>query len=338
MHHPRPTRRRLTGGLIATGFAAPFGRPRAATLVPASLRMDWALSGYQLPFYWARAKGYYEAEGIDLTIKDGAGSAKAVQLVSAKEDTFGLADALVTVNSVAKGMAVKSVLVVVQEGGSAIVSWAAKPMRSPQEMVGRSIAAAADQKPLIDLLLAVNKVPVDQVAVRVVSMQARNTVFYQHQVDGIVSVVIGSPMDMIVAAKEGKADPVYLMPFSDFGIRSMATGAVVHDDTILQKPDLVRGFTRASLRATAEIANEALADEATDIAMKLSQAPGNRRESVKLQWLATLPRLQTQYSRGKPLGWTASEDWAACVDLLVKTDQIAKPIAPDSVYTNAFIG
>ncbi len=329
------TRRSLTA---LAGAAALAGPVRAAALTPATLRMDWALSGYQLPFYWAKKKGYYEAEGIDLEIKDGAGSAKATQLVSSKEDTFGLADAMVTVNSIAKGMRLKSILMVVQEGGSAIVSWDEKPMRSPQEMVGRSIAAAADQKPLIDLLLAVNKIPADRVTVRVVSMQARNTVFYQHQVDGIVSVVIGSPMDMIVAAKEGKGAPVYLMPFSDFGIRSMATGAIAHDDTIAGKPELVRGFTRASLKAMAEINNEQTADAATDIAMELSKAPTNRRESVKLQWLATLPRLRTQYSKDKPLGWTAAEDWDACVDLLVKTEQLPAAVPASSLYTNAFIG
>ena len=331
---PNLTRRSFAALAGASVLSVPA---RGATLTPATLRMDWALSGYQLPFYWAKKKGYYEAEGIDLEIKDGAGSAKATQLVSSKEDTFGLADAMVTVNSIAKGMHLKSILMVVQEGGSAIVSWDEKPMKSPQDLIGRSIAAAADQKPLIDLLLAVNKVPADKVTVRVVSMQARNTVFYQHQVDGIISVVIGSPMDMIVAAKEGKGAPVYLMPFSDFGIRSMATGAIAHDDTIAGKPELVRGFTRASLKAMAELNNEQTADAATDVAMELSKAPANRRESVKLQWLATLPRLQTKYSKDKPLGWTATEDWDACIDLLVKTEQLPSAVPASSVYTNSFI-
>jgi NitT/TauT family transport system substrate-binding protein len=327
--------RRAFAGLA--GAAALPGVLRAAPLTPATLRMDWALSGYQLPFYWAKKKGYYEAEGIDLTIKDGAGAAKAAQLVESKEDTFGLVDATVTVNSVTKGMHIKSILMVVQEGGSAIVSWAAKPMKSPHDMIGRSLATTADQKPLIELLLAINKVPLDQVTQRIVSMQARNTVFLQHQVDGFVSVVIGSPMDMIVAAKEGKGEPIYLMPFSDFGIRTMATGAVVHDDTIAAKPELVRGFTHASCKAMNEIDNEAKADEATDVAMALSGAPATRRESVKLQWLATLPRLRTQYSKDKPLGWTSVEDWNACIDLLVKTDQIAAAVPADTIYTNAFI-
>lgn len=310
---------------------------RAAPPTPATLRMDWALSGYQLPFYWAKKKGYYADAGIDLEIKDGAGSSKSVQLVSAKEDTFGLADAMVSALSIAKGMKVKSVYVVVQNGGAAIVSWQASPIRTPQELVGRSVAGIADQKSLLDLLLSVNHVPSDKVTMRIVSLPARNTVFYQHQVDGIVSTVIGSPMDMVVAAKEGRGDPVYLMPFSDFGISAMTTGVVAHEDTIASQPDLVRRFVAASARGLADITDEKTADEATDVAMELSKAPANRRESVKLQWLATLPRLQTANSRSKPLGWTAEADWQNCVDLLVKTEQIAQPVPLKLLYTNEFV-
>jgi NitT/TauT family transport system substrate-binding protein len=324
--------------LLSTAVAAALGRPAlASTPDKATLRMDWALSGYQVPFYWAKAKGYYEAEGIDLTITDGAGSAKSTQLVSAKQDTFGLADALVTANSIAKGMRIKSAYVVVQDGGGAIVSWQAKPFRTPQDMVGHSVAGAAEQKSLLELFLAVNKIAKDSVTVRVVSVAARNQVFYQHEVDGIVSTVIGSPMDMIVAAKEGRGDPIHIMPFSDFGVSSMTTGVVVHDDTIASNPDLVKRFVRASNRGLVDILDPAKADVATDAAMQISAAPSIRRESVKLQWLATLPRLQTQTNKTKPLGWTSDADWQNCVDLLVKTEQMDRPVAPSTLYTNAFI-
>ena len=53
--------------------------------------------------------------------------------------------------------------------------------------------------------------------------------------------------------------------------------------------------------------------------------------------LATLPRLQTASNKGKPLGWTADADWQNCVDLLVKTEQMEKPVAVSTLYTNAFI-
>jgi NitT/TauT family transport system substrate-binding protein len=324
--------------LIAAAGLAAVARPsRSAEMDKATLRMDWALSGYQVPFYWAKAQGYYAAEGIDLDITDGAGSSKSAQLVSARQDTFGLVDALVTVNSIAKGMKIKSIYVVVQNGGSAIVSWDAKPFRTPRDMVGHSVAAAAEQKSTLELLLAVNNVPKDSVTVRVVSVAARNQVFYQHEVDGIVSTVIGSPMDMVVAAKEGRGAPVYLMPFSDFGVLSMSTGVVAHTDTIARNPDLVRRFIKASARGLLEITDPAKADAATDAAMTLSAAPSIRRESVKLQWLATLPRIQTDANKGKPPGWTSDADWQTCVDLLVKTEQMDAPVPVPGLYTNDFV-
>jgi NitT/TauT family transport system substrate-binding protein len=322
--------RRAALGLLATPAIA-------QSLKPASLRLDWALSGYHVPFYWAKEKGYFAAEGIDLEIRDGAGSAKAVSLVTAKEDTFGMADALVTANSIARGMKVRSIYVVVQNGGAAIVSWAAKPMKTPQDMIGRSLAAAADQKSTLDLLLAVNNIPNDKVTLRVVSVAARNQVFYQNQVEGIVSTVVGSPMDMIVAAQEGRGPPIHIMPFADFGVASMSQGFLAHDDTIAQDPAMVRGFLRACTRGVRDCMEETSVDAATDVAMKLSRAPAIRRESVKLQWLATIPRLLTPANQGKPLGWTSDADWTNCVDLLMKTAAITTPVAPGTLYTNAFI-
>ena len=40
----------------------------------------------------ARTRAIYAAEGIDLTINEGRGSANTVQVVAAGSDTFGLAD------------------------------------------------------------------------------------------------------------------------------------------------------------------------------------------------------------------------------------------------------
>ncbi len=57
-----------------------------------SFRLNWYLGGLHVPFYYGKEKGYYAAEGIDLTINEGRGSANTVQVVAAGSDTFGLAD------------------------------------------------------------------------------------------------------------------------------------------------------------------------------------------------------------------------------------------------------
>ncbi|MDB5415600.1 MAG: sulfonate/nitrate transport system substrate-binding protein [Rubritepida sp.] len=334
-HAKTGSHRRLLLGAAAAILAAPA--VRAQTRTRASLRLDWALSGYQVPFYWGVDKGYYAAEGIDLEVRDGSGSSRAVSLVQAKEDTFGMADAVVLANAVARGVKTKSIFVVVQNGGSAIISWAERPMRAPQDMVGRSIGAAADQKTTLDLFLNANNIRPDQVTQRIVSVAARNTVFYQGQVDGIVSSVIGSPMDMVVAAREGRGRPIHIMPFADFGVQSLSQTLLAHEDTLSAQPDLVRGFLRASLRAIEECRLEANFDPMTDVAMRMSRAPATRRESVKLQWMETLPRLRTAANEGRPLGWTSEADWVNCVDLLVRTGGLTQTVPASSIYTNDFL-
>ena len=75
-----------------------------------SLRLNWYLGGLHVPFYYGKDKGYYAAEGIDLTINEGRGSANTVQVVAAGSDTFGLADSSSVILNASKGADVKSVM------------------------------------------------------------------------------------------------------------------------------------------------------------------------------------------------------------------------------------
>ena len=38
-----------------------------------SLRLNWYLGGLHVPFYYGKERGFYAAEGIDLTINEGRG-------------------------------------------------------------------------------------------------------------------------------------------------------------------------------------------------------------------------------------------------------------------------
>src|SRR5687768_9844607 len=48
-----------------------------------SFRLSWYLGGLHVPFYYGKERGFYAAEGIDLTINEGRGSANTVQVVAA---------------------------------------------------------------------------------------------------------------------------------------------------------------------------------------------------------------------------------------------------------------
>jgi NitT/TauT family transport system substrate-binding protein len=237
----------------------------------------------------------------------------------------------------AKGMKLKGVYGVVQDGAWAIISRDENAVRTPQDLIGKSVASTADHKSMLDLLLKLNNVPADKVKIQVTSPATRNTVFVNGQVDSFISVVIGSPLDLVVRARQGKDKPVHFMPVADFGIAPMGQGIIAHERFIAEKPDVLRRFVRASARALSEVIKPENVDEAVDIAMKLSGTREERRESVKLGWTETQPRLKTKNTEGKPYGWMSDKDWAVSVDILLKTGQLEKAIPPQSLYTNEFV-
>jgi NitT/TauT family transport system substrate-binding protein len=234
-------------------------------------------------------------------------------------------------------MKLKGIFGEVQDGAWAVVSRADAPIKKPEDLIGRSVATTADHKAMLDLLLAINKIPADKVKIQVTGAATRNTVFVNGQVDSFISVLIGSPLDLVVRAQQGKDKPVYFMPFADFGIAPMGQGLLAHERVIAEKPEMLRRFVRASAKALNEIVKPDKTEEAVDVAMRLSGARDERRESVKLQWLETMRRLATKNTQGHPLGWMSDKDWAVSVDILVKTGQLEKPIPTQSLYTNEFV-
>jgi NitT/TauT family transport system substrate-binding protein len=330
-------RRVFPGGAFALLFGSLLATTPAAAADPVSLRLDWTLTGYHLPFYWAKHKGYYSTENLDVDIKEGAGSGKTVSLMAGQQDDIGLADYMLMAAGVAKGMKLKGVYAVVQNGAWAVISAADSPIAKPQELIGKSVAVTADHKALLDLLLAANRIPPEKVSIRVTSAATRNTVFVNGQVDSFVSVIIGSPLDLVVRARQGKGKPLHFMKFEDFGVAPLGQGVVVHEQTLAQKPDMVARFVRATARALNEVVKGENLDEGISIAMRLANTAEDRRESVKLQWQETIPRLQTKNSAGKPYGWMSEADWQEASDILLKTGAVDKPFPATNFYTNAFV-
>jgi len=327
----------LCRAVLAAAILAGMSWQPAAAADAVSFRLDWTLSGYHLPFYWAKEKGYYGAENLDVDIKEGAGSGKTVALMSGQQDDIGLADYMFMSVGVAKGMKLKGIFGEVQDGAWAVISRADSPIKKPEDLIGRSVATTADHKAMLDLLLAINKIPPDKVKIQVTSPATRNTVFVNGQVDSFISVVIGSPLDLVVRANQGKDKPVHFMQFAKFGIAPMGQGVIVHERTLAEKPDMLRRFVKATARALDEIARPENVEAAVDAAMQLSGAPAERRESVKLQWTETIPRLRTANTQGHGYGWMSEKDWAASADILVRTGQLDKPIPAASLYTNDFV-
>src|SRR5439155_7708971 len=131
-----------------------------------SLRLNWYLGGLHVPFYYGKDKGYYSAEGIDLTINEGRGSANTVQVVAAGSDTFGLADSSSVILTASKGADVKSVMWLLNSTGFAVISLASAGIRSPKDLEGKRLAVSPGDPlgQLFQALAAVNKLDMSKIS------------------------------------------------------------------------------------------------------------------------------------------------------------------------------
>src|ERR1700733_14027271 len=76
--------------VLTAGPLTPAAPAAAETLTKASLRLKWLAQAQFAGFYVAQAKGYYKAEGIDLSINPGGPNLLTENLVATGADTFGL--------------------------------------------------------------------------------------------------------------------------------------------------------------------------------------------------------------------------------------------------------
>ena len=125
---------------LAAAFAVVAGPASAQEAV--SLRLNWYLGGLHGPYYYGVDRGFFKAEGIDLTINEGRGSANTVQVVGAGSDTFGMADSSSVVSAIAKGVEIKSVKSLLNSTGFAVVSLASTGIKTPKDLEGKSLAVS----------------------------------------------------------------------------------------------------------------------------------------------------------------------------------------------------
>src|SRR5512132_47971 len=179
-----------------------------------SLRLNWYLGGLHVPFYYGKDKGYYSAEGIDLTINEGRGSANTVQVVAAGSDTFGLADSSSVIATAAKGAEIKSVMSILNSTGFSVVSLASAGIKTPKDLEGKSLAVSPGDPlgQLFRALAAHNKLDMNTIKFVQVDPAAKVVAVLEKKVDAL----LGGADDQFFLIKYKGVEP-HALRYADHG-------------------------------------------------------------------------------------------------------------------------
>jgi NitT/TauT family transport system substrate-binding protein len=260
------TRRHVLGGSAAllAGMAAGGGvvsvtSPARAAASDVTFQLGWIISNGQIGEIVARSLGYFEAEGINLKVAPGGPNVDGVAIVAAGSAQAGnLSSSPSLMLARAGGIPVKCFAVGYQEHPFTYFSLPKKPIRTPQDMVGKKIGTQGTARILLRALLAKNKIKESDV--QVVVMGSDMLPLMTGQVDAVTGWLTN--VSALRALGPDRVD----MRLWDAGIQLYANLYYATDETLQKHGDVLAGFTRAAAKGWAYAHQNP--DKAVDLLLK----------------------------------------------------------------------
>ena len=324
--------------LKATLFAAtallPFASLPAQAADKVVLMLNWYVYGEHAPFYYGKDKGIYAAEGIDLEIQEGRGSAVTVQAVAAKTVDFAYADVPTMIRAAVKGAPVVSPGVLLQKNPMSAMGFSEKNIRKAEDLRGKTVATTPGDSMSQIWPLFLKKAGLKESEMRIVSGDAQTKL--NAVINGQADVLLGYVMDQSMKIKDATGKNVTPVMFADYGVNLVSSGIIAHKDTLKDKADLVRRFMSATTKAI-EGAEKAPA-EATQAVLKALPKAG-KPDTLQEGFELTIPLYRTDETKGQRPFNVTDANMAETVNLLIEyggLDPAAKENAK-TFYTRDFL-
>jgi len=321
----------LTVLLAACGGAAPVEEEGP---IPLDFRLNWTLYGEHAPFFVGVDKGFYLEEGLDVTILEGSGSGTVVKLLGNGTNTIGYADSATMMRGVIAGVPVTAVAVMFQSSPMSFIyrADAARPT-TIEELPGTKVGITAGDASLsiFEACLGANGLTMDDVElIQVSNPQAKETAVLEGIADTFLGYFVDQPlrMEKVTGVDMGWSKLVDLC-----NVNTLSSAIIVNNFWAEQNPEIVQKFVRASQRAWAYTQENP--EEAAEIFASHAEAFDAPLALAEIEGSLTL--LHTPNTEGKPLGFSALEDWQSTQQVLEDYAGF-KPEDDVTVYfTNDFI-
>lgn len=293
----------------------------------ATLRLNWLLYGFHTPFHLGVQNGYYKAEGIDLEIGEGQGSGRAVQIIAAKGDTFGLSDGASIINGASKGAPIRAVMGIMNTTPFAIVARADSGIKEIKDLEGKTIAATTGEAGLTILPALIRNAKLDPAKLNFLRVDGPTKIVsvLEKRAEALLG---GSENQPFILEQKGVASTVF--GYADYGVNTMGLAIHVHADTLKDKPKLVEGFIRATRKAF----EEAEKNPDAAIAAGLKVKPDMDKDMALKQLKAGLKLVRSKTAPTAAIGFMPAADWQMTLDLMKDYQELKTDMPASAFFTN----
>ncbi len=251
MGHTFAGRALCAGLLAAVAMLAPLP---ATAQTAVKFALDWKFEGPAAPFLVAIDKGYYKAEGLDVTIDTGAGSLEPINRVAAGTYNMGFADinSLIKFRDANPGTPIKAVFMVYNKPAFSIVGRKSRGVEKPKDLEGKKLGAPAPDGAFAQwkIFVEANKIDASKVTIENVGFPVREPMLAAGQVDAITGFSFSSFINL--KDRGVPVDDIVVLLMADHGVNLYGNAVIVNPKFAEEKPEAVKAFLRGLTKGIKE--------------------------------------------------------------------------------------
>jgi ABC-type nitrate/sulfonate/bicarbonate transport system substrate-binding protein len=223
-----------------------LGQRGAFAASPLAMQAAWINDAEFAGYFVALDNGYYAAEGLDLTYLSGGPDVIPESTIIAGKADLALTTPDTTVKAIAEqGAKFKIIGAQYQKNPIGIVSLASKPIRTPKDLIGKTVAVPPVNRLTVEAMLKLNGI--DKSKVRIVPYAYDPTPLLKGEIDASLDFTTNVPYTIKTKGAEATS---FLL--ADFKLPLFNDVVVVTRDTLAKRRSDLVGFLRASRKGWIE--------------------------------------------------------------------------------------
>jgi NitT/TauT family transport system substrate-binding protein len=315
--------------LVGASIVGLTGEARGQSVDKVQLQLKWVTQAQFAGYYAAKARGFYSAENLDVTIRPGGPDIVPEQVVAGGGAQFGIDWLPSLLSAREQGAPLVNIAQVFAASGMREIAFKSSGIKGAADLKGRRVAVWFGGNEF-ELLATLEKYKIDRNRdVTLVQQPFDMNLLLQKQVDAAAAMTYNEYKQVLDAGV--KAEDLVVIDFNREGTAMLEDGIFVKADWLRDAKNkaLAARFLRASLKGW-EVCRDRPA-ECVDVVVKESPVLGREHQTWmmaeinKLIWGPPAPR--------GPLGKMDPEAFKRTADISLKFGVIKKPADPGA-YTH----
>ncbi len=323
----------LAIAVLASLALAACSEKQESTSAPAqrdlTLILDYLPNPDHVGIYTAQARGDFAKAGLNVKIVTPSDPAAPLKLVAAGRADLAISYEPEILLARGHGADVLSVAALATRPLTSLMSVHGKPV-SPQSLKGKTVGTAGIPYQDAYLETILQNAGVDPDSVKKVNVGFN---LIPAMLSGKVDATLGAFWNVEGVQLQREQRRPRILPVDRVGVPTYDELILVaRRATVREDGALIRRFIQALQRGTVA----ARRDPSAGVDALLAASPDLKRGFTAASVRATLPALFPAQS-GRPFGWQDPASWQRYIDWMVENGQLDRPMAAGAVLTNEFL-